>query len=65
MRDMVRHDSSATVLALDADVILRRADQVCLDAVNKMFRMLFDPGMSQPHVIGDEVEHEFHAAHRR
>ena len=49
-------------LAFDPGVILRRAGQVEFGAGDEILGMFFHPGMTEPHVIGDEIEHESQAA---
>ena len=50
------------LLAFDPGVVLRGAAQVELRALDEMLGMILDPGMTEPHVIGDEIEHQLEAA---
>ena len=49
-------------LRLHATVVLRRARQVALAAVDEVVGVLVDPRMIRRHVVGDEVEHQLQAA---
>ena len=57
----IRKDGVAG-LALDRRVVLRSTGQVVLRAADEMLGMILDPRVAEPHVIGDEIEHEFQAA---
>ena len=41
---------------------MRRSGQVQLRAGDEILGMFFDPGMIEPHVIRDEIEHQSQAA---
>ena len=50
------------VFRLHAAVVLRRARQISLAAMDKVIRMLVDPGVIRGHVVRDEVEHQLQSA---
>ena len=55
-------EQQIAALALDPGVVLRAPGQVELGAGDEILGMIFDPGMIEPHVIGDEIEHQPQAA---
>ena len=55
-------EDQRAALRLHAAVVLRRAGQVALAAVDEVVRMLVDPGVIRRHVVGNEVEHQLQAA---
>ena len=50
------------LLALDPGVVLRRPRQIEFGAGDVVLGMVFDPGMVEPRVIGNEIEHQLQAA---
>ena len=55
-------EQQVAALAFDPGVVLRSASQIEFGTLDEEIGMIFDPGMAEPHVIGDEVEHELEAA---
>ncbi len=51
-------EQQIAALAFDPGVVLRCAGQVNFGAPDEIVRMILDPGVIEPHVIGHEVEHE-------
>ncbi len=49
-------------LALDPGVVLRRSGQVELRPGDEILGVVFDPGVIEPRVVGDEIEHQPQAA---
>ena len=49
---------AARFLRLHPAVVLRRASQIALAAMDEVVRVLLDPGVIRGHVVGDEVEHQ-------
>ena len=47
--------------AFDPDVILRSMSEAKFAAVVEVLGMILDPRMTEPHVIGDEVQHQLEA----
>src|SRR5262249_23933826 len=49
-------------LALDPRKIPRRSSQISLVTGDEMLRVFFHPGVIEPHMVGDKIEHQSQAA---
>ena len=55
-------EQQVAVLRLHPVVVLRRAGQIVLAAMDKVFGVLLDPGVIESRVVRDKVEHQFQSA---